>query len=215
MQKSIFGDALFALVVTSAATSAPAAFAQPAEPPAPPASPTMGAGPAAAAPASTATAPAPEYSNMKNEWAPGDPVPPGYRPDTEVFVPLVLAGSIQLGTSWLTLGVLPGSILIAAGAGDSICDDCTAAGVTLLIPGIGPFITMGVLAGYGDAAAAGYALLAVDGLIQGAGLGMLIAGLVMEKDVLVRDRGYGTEVELKPVIAAGPGGGTVGLGGSF
>jgi hypothetical protein len=74
---------------------------------------------------------------------------------------------------------------------------------------------MGVLAGYGDAAAAGYALLAVDGLIQGAGLGMLIAGLVMEKDVLVRDRGYGTEVELKPVIAAGPGGGTVGLGGSF
>lgn len=214
MQKSIFRDALFALVVTSAATSAPAAFAQPAEPPAPPASPTMGAGPAAAPAAPGAPAPVPEYTNVRNEWEPGDPIPPGYHPETEVFVPLVMAGAIQLGTSWLTLGVLPGSILLAAGS-ESNCDDCTAAGVTLLIPGIGPFITMGVLGGYGDAAAAGYALLAVDGLIQGAGLGMLIAGLVMEKDVLVRDRGYGTEVELKPVIAAGPGGGTVGLGGSF
>jgi hypothetical protein len=156
-----------------------------------------------------------EYTNVRNEWEPGDPVPPGYRPETEVFVPLVMAGGIQLGTSWLTLGVLPGAILLVAGAGDSLCDDCTAAGATLLIPGIGPFLTMAVLGGYGDAAAAGYALLAVDGLIQGAGLGMLIAGLVMEKDVLVRDRNAGTEVEFKPVVSAGPGGGTVGLGGTF
>ena len=131
-----------------------------------------------------------------------------------MFIPLIMAGSIQLGTSWLTIGVLPGAVLLAAGS-EVDCPDCTIAGVTMLIPAIGPFVTMGVLAGYGEAAGAGYALLAVDGLIQSAGLAMLIAGLVIEKDVLVRDRGAGTEVEIKPIVSAGPGGGTAGLSGSF
>ncbi len=204
MESSCFKGGLCALTVAALAVVAPEALAQSDEPADPPAA-------AARAPAPAAV---PEYTNVRNEWEPGDPVPPGYHADTEMFIPLVMAGGIQLGTSWLTLGVLPGAILLAAG-GEVDCADCTAAGATMLVPAIGPFLTMAVLGGYGAGAAAGYALLAVDGLIQGAGLGMLIAGLVMEKDILVRDRVGGTDVELKPVVSAGPAGGTAGLSGSF
>ena len=163
--------------------------------------------PAAAAP------PTPSYSNVKNEWHEGDPVPPGYHGEKQVYVPLVMAGAIQLGTSWLTLGVPPGAILLAAGS-ESSCSGCTAAGATLLVPAVGPFLTMIVLGAYGEAQPVGYVLLTVDGLIQGAGLGMLIAGLVMQEDVLVRAPG-GPDVVIKPMASVGAQGGVAGLSGSF
>ncbi|MBL8743930.1 MAG: hypothetical protein JNK04_22635, partial [Myxococcales bacterium] len=156
------------------------------------------------------------YSNVKNEWHEGDPLPPGYHAEKEVYVPLVMAGAIELGTTWLTLGVLPGSILLAADAESSgSCVACASGGGTLLVPAIGPFLAMIVLGAEGVKEPVGYALLAVDGLVQSAGLGMLIAGLVMQRDVLVRDRVAGVEVEVAPVVSAGPGGGTLGLSGSF
>ncbi|MFO0555423.1 MAG: hypothetical protein U0271_44005 [Polyangiaceae bacterium] len=161
----------------------------------------------------------PSFSNVRNEWRPGDPLPAGYHAEKEPYVPLVMAGSIQLGTSWLTLGVLPAAILIVGGIDSQTdtnpCQSCVATGATLFVPALGPFAAMATLGAYGESEPAAYALLAVDGLIQGVGLGMLIAGLAMQHDVLVRDRGGRADVELTPVVAAGPDGGKLGLSGSF
>lgn len=218
VKQSCVRGALLSMVV-SCALLAPAAFAQPAAPQAepPPAEPTATAA-VPQTPPPPAEAPPPNYSNVKNEWHEGDPLPAGYHAEKEMYVPLVMAGAIELGTTWLTLGVLPGAILLAAGAdssGLSSCVACTSGGATLLVPAIGPFLAMIVLGAEGATEPAGYALLAVDGVIQSAGLGMLIAGLVMQRDILVKDRVAGIDVEVQPVVSAGPGGGTLGLSGSF
>lgn len=223
-KRSVLRGALLSLAIAGLSLLAPVASAQPAaQPAASAAAPADPAAPAAAAPPATAAqaapAPPPNYSNVKNEWHEGDPLPPGYHAEKEVFVPLVMAGGIELGTSWLTLGVLPGAVLLAAGveaqSSTVDCDSCIAGGATLLVPGVGPFLTMVVLGANGETEPVGYVLLTVDGLIQGAGLGMLIAGLVMQRDVLVRDRAGQADLELKPVLNVGPGGGNVGLSGTF
>lgn len=209
--KECLRGSLFSILV-SCALATNTAFAQPAEPP--PAQPSATVA-TPQPPPPPAEAP-PNYSNVKNEWHEGDPLPPGYHAEKEMFIPLVMAGAIELGTTWLTLGVLPGAILLAADAETSgSCVGCGAGGATLLVPAIGPFLTMIVLGAEGATEPVGYALLAVDGVIQSAGLGMLIAGLVIQRDVLVRDRVAGVEVEVKPLVSAGPGGGTIGLSGSF
>ena len=169
----------------------------------------------AAAPQPAPVAAIPNYTNVRNEWAPGDPVPPGYHPETQMRTGLVIAGSVTLGASWLTLGVLPGAIVVSACTSlDS--SECTVAGGVLMIPVLGPFLTMPVIASYSDIDGAAIALLTVDGLIQSSGLAMLIAGIVAEQDVLVRDTNIGgVDVKFQPLVAADANGTRVGITGSF
>ncbi len=173
------------------------------------------AAPTATAAAAPAVAPIPNYSNVRNEWEPGDPVPPGYHPETQIRTGLVIAGSVTLGASWLTLGLLPGAIVVSA-CTDLDSSECTVAGGVLMIPVLGPFLTMPVIASYSDIDGAAIALLTVDGLIQSSGLAMLIAGIVAEQDVLVRDTNIGgVDVKFQPLVAADANGTRVGISGSF
>lgn len=218
-------QALCSLLAAAAVAFSPAALAQQAEPPAaPPASDPPSAPMAATQPVgapAAATQPAapvaaiPNYSNVRNEWSPGDPVPPGYHPETQIRTGLVIAGSVTLGASWLTLGLLPGAIVVSA-CTDLDASECTVAGGVLMIPVLGPFLTMPVIASYTDIDGAAIALLTVDGLIQSSGLAMLIAGIVAERDVLVRDTNIGgVDVKISPLLSADAIGTRVGITGSF
>ena len=135
-------------------------------------------------------------------------------------MPLVIAGASVLGSTWLLFGVLPGAIIM--GTCDAVtsvggsCGSTYAAGGTLLIPAIGPFITMGVLGANSDLGGAGAAILAVDGLVQCGGLAMLIAGLAVKHDILIRDHVGGMDIQLMPVpMQLGASGAGVGVVGAF
>jgi hypothetical protein len=155
----------------------------------------------------------PGYSPPKLDWSQGEPIPPGYHPSTEIRQGFVIAGSVTLGVSWVFGGVIPGIIVLAGGGGGY--------GVPLLIPAIGPFISMGTIAGAagsgGSVGGAVLAVLAVDGLVQSAGAALLIYGVVAKKDVLVRnDRVGNTTVTWMPTpMAVGQRGQGFGIVGTF
>lgn len=144
------------------------------------------------------------------DWDDRQPIPPGYHPESEVRMGLVIAGASTLGALWLT------SVVIGAvGAETQEAIDCTFnecdqgdEWYPLFVPVAGPFIAAGTL----DASGAGLGLLIFDGVVQAGGLAMLIAGLAAQKTVLRRDLG-GLELELAPT--AGPQGGSLGVIGRF
>ncbi len=157
---------------------------------------------------------APAYANMRGaEWEPGDPIPPGYHPEGEIRQGLVIAGAVTLGTTWLLLGVLPASLTLAACSEfGSSGTDCALAG-TLFVPAIGPFIAMP----FATESALAEVLLAFDGLAQSSGAVMLILGLALQKDVLVKDVAIGdTDIKFKPTpMSVGRTGNGFGVVGTF
>src|SRR4051812_26805889 len=108
------------------------------------------------------------------DWAPGEPVPPGYRPSTKIRTGLVIGGAVTLGAVWL-LNVATASIAVSVDSNGSVA-------APLFAPVVGPFIAIGTL----HANALGGFWLAFDGVVQAAGAAMLIAGIAAPKTILQR-----------------------------
>jgi hypothetical protein len=102
----------------------------------------------------------------------GDPVPAGYHPETRARLGLVIGGSVTFGVFYMM------SVLVA-GIGTLVGSSDTG---TLYLPAVGPFLTMG-----NTTSGEVKTLLAVDGIVQTAGVVMLVAGIAAPKTVLVRN----------------------------
>jgi hypothetical protein len=111
-----------------------------------------------------------------------------------------------LGSGAVLFGVTYGITVITAAAVTDICNadstlGCRDAKWPLYIPVAGPFIQMGYVSGNGSNTAK--ALLGIDGVLQGAGLTMMIAGAVLTAQGRSRPARYS--------VAPYAGGGSVGL----
>lgn len=83
---------------------------------------------------------------------------------------LIIGGSVTFGVFWLTTAVVGG----------------TYNDYRLIIPVVGPFLVLHP--NYSPEDRSANAFLVIDGIVQGAGLIMLLVGLLSKKKVLVRDR---------------------------
>jgi hypothetical protein len=173
------GTLLAAAALLAVVMTAPRAQAQP-SPDAPPPQPPP---PAYAVPAGPAEI---------EDWEEGEPIPPGYVPESRVRKGLVIAGAITLGVKWL-IDIPVALILVAA---EEVVEGESTRYWPLFIPAVGPFITMGTAT---NEATAAYVLLAIDGVIQTGGLAMLIVGLAAQETVLVR-QSKGFDLKVAPVV---------------
>ena len=124
----------------------------------------------------------------------GQRAPPGYQLKSEPRTGLVIGGAVTLGTVWIST-ILAASIVDAVRNADREKDEPRDNGAApLFIPVFGPFIAISTL----DAEGPGITVLVMDGLAQGAGAGMLIAGLTAERKVWVRQVGN-VELRLAPI----------------
>ena len=110
----------------------------------------------------------------------GTQVPPGARLVTRPRGGLIVAGSTIFGTLWLTTAMF--GTLFSEGAGYR---SGSQPELWLVLPVLGPFAYM--LAEDNVSTAAGF-WLAFDGLAQGAGLAMLIAGIARPGQYVAYDR---------------------------
>lgn len=113
-------------------------------------------------------------------WEEGDPIPPGYHPDTRARKGLIIGGAVTFGVFYL-ISALVGAVALDCQSTFSN-SSCGGLGV-LLIPAAGPFIAIGTAKADGG----GAAILVIDGLAQAGGLAMLILGIALPKTVLVRN----------------------------
>lgn len=138
------------------------------------------------------------------DWEEGEPVRPGYHPETRVRKGLVIGGAVTFGTVYLL------TALIGAVATD--VDEATGGSsgdiVPLFIPVVGPFIAIGTL----HPPTTGGFFLALDGVAQAAGVAMFIYGLAAPRSVQVRNDVSKTFVRPVPMVVGGtsPGVGVVG-----
>jgi hypothetical protein len=113
-------------------------------------------------------------------WEDGDPVPPGYHPDTRVRKGLVIGGAVTFGVFYL-ISALIGAVALDCNSVTS-SNACGGLGV-LLIPVAGPFIALGTA----KPDAGGTVALLIDGLAEAGGAAMLILGIAIPRTVLVRN----------------------------
>lgn len=109
----------------------------------------------------------------------GTPVPPGARIVTRPRIGLVVAGAVTFGSVWLLtamVGTLAGSDYYRSGSQPELW---------LVAPVLGPFA---YLAADNNVSSVGAFWLVFDGLVQGAGLAMLIAGIARPGQYLAYDR---------------------------
>jgi hypothetical protein len=153
------------------------------------------------------------YGPRRTYWEPGDPVPRGYRAVPRIRTGLVVAGAVTFGVTYLTTALI----------GAAVSDVRTATGSfdrsskLLMIPLFGPFTLLG-----STVSATGQLGLVLDGLVQAAGIGMFVTGLVWPKLTLV-PAGYGEnkvdappKLEITPMpMPMGVAGGGMGLVGKF
>jgi hypothetical protein len=128
------------------------------------------------------------------DYEDGDPVPAGYHVDTRIRRGLVIGGAVTFGSTYLLTA-------LTATAASEVDNDFTP----LFVPVVGPFITIGSA----NASGAGAFWLAFDGVVQSAGVTMLVIGLAAPRTVLVRDDVGRPSLSLAPVAL---GRGTMGLG---
>ena len=105
----------------------------------------------------------------------GDPIPVGYRRDEKPITGLVIAGPIVLGLGWLTSSMV--GLLMAA---DRLGDDNGF--IPMVVPVAGGLITIGTAKDRNREGAAIGGVMSF--VVQSAGLGMLIGGLVAKRPVL-------------------------------
>jgi hypothetical protein len=187
-------SALTTSVGAQSAPQAPEQVAQP-QPAPPPASDNAGlAAPPPAGYSGLAAQPAPGTTYAPAPGAPYAP-PPGapyyqgaemYRPRPRISKGMLIGGSITLGVSYLVSATI-GLALIDQPRYE--CIDCKDVAPWLIVPVIGPFIGAGQAAG-------GEAVIALLGVAQLAGLGLLIGGIIRYKNTKRRamEQGYAFEL---------------------
>lgn len=119
----------------------------------------------------------------------GEPIPAGYTLKTRLHRPLIVAGSITFGTSYL-LSVIGAAAAVGGTDGGSY--------TPLFVPCVGPFIAVGTV----KTDDVGQFWLTLDGLTQSAGAAMLIAGLLVDQKYLQRAPAAPTAL-LHPEISVG------------
>jgi hypothetical protein len=117
------------------------------------------------------------------DYSEGDPVPQGYHLEKKARKGLIIGGSIMFGTVWLV------SAIVAA---FDRRKDVKLGGVPL----VGPWIAVGS----GSLKDNEVGIWVGSGLLQLGGLAMLTMGIVMKKQVLVRDK---VSLELSPTGVSG------------
>ncbi|WP_437739291.1 hypothetical protein WME73_27010 [Sorangium sp. So ce302] len=133
-------------------------------------------------------------------WREGEPVPPGYHPETRVRKGLVISGSIVFGTVYL---------FTAIGGGDAVYRGSPGY-AALFVPCAGPFITLATTRQDDLETMA----LVLDGLVQITGAALLVPGLLVPRRVLVRDD-VNQPFVLPAPMALGPSSAGLGLVGRF
>lgn len=128
-------------------------------------------------PSSTA-APKPRPREMP--YDPGKPIPEGYHLETRANRKLIGAGAGVLGGAWI-FSVVLASVIIDQNSGNDLGYG------PLFAPVLGPFIALGTSTLDWDQDGYVGAFLVLDGLAQVGGAAMLIAGLVRDVKLLVRD----------------------------
>jgi len=130
------------------------------------------------------------------DYQEGNPVPVGYHVESRVRRGMVVGGSISFGIMYFF------SALTAA-----VGSDAGVNNQALWIPGIGPFIQIANSNSSTERFFCGF-----DGLIQSAGIAMLVYGIASPKTVLVRnDLG----LVIRPMPFTVRNGGGMALGGTF
>ena len=153
------------------------------------------------APAPGATAP---QGPRILDYEEGDNIPAGYRTGTRVRTGLVIGGAVSLGVGYLFTIMVAGIGQLASNISDSSKDFGP-----LLIPVVGPFIGIGTT----HASTGGGFGLGFLGVVQTAGLGMLIGGIAAPKTVLIRNDIAGVKFNVIPQL--GPTSAGMGMVGSF
>ncbi|WP_437565952.1 hypothetical protein [Sorangium sp. So ce542] len=133
-------------------------------------------------------------------WREGEPVPPGYHPETRVRKGLVISGAIVFGTVYL---------FTAIGGGDAVYRGSSGY-AALFVPCAGPFLTLATTQQDDLETMA----LVLDGLVQVTGAALLLPGLFVPKTVLVRDD-VSKPIVLPAPMALGPSSAGLGLVGRF
>lgn len=133
------------------------------------------------------------------------PAPLGYRMDTRPNGGLMIAGSVILSSAW-AISAFTGGLFLSGGSRN------TEGYGPLLVPIIGPFITLGTgsdvdLSNENDRMAA--TLVILNGVTQVTGLAMLIAGIAADQKYWVRNDIPSAASLRTPEILIGPGGGAL------
>lgn len=127
--------------------------------------------------------------------------PEGYDLDLQVRKGLVIGGAVTFG-SLVVVSSISATILL---------DEEAGAAAALFVPVVGPFIAAGTL----EATVMPSVLLALDGVGQVVGLGLLIAGATQKRPVWVLRPDSYVRIDVEPVAVASDDGGFAGLRGSF
>ncbi|KYF65048.1 hypothetical protein [Sorangium cellulosum] len=133
-------------------------------------------------------------------WREGEPVPPGYQPETRVRKGLVISGAIVFGTVYL---------FTAIGGADAVYRGSSGY-AALFVPVAGPFLTLATTRQDDLETMA----LVLDGLVQITGAALLLPGLLVPKTVLVRDD-VGKAFVVPVPMSFGPSSAGLGLVGRF
>jgi hypothetical protein len=149
-------------------------------------------------PYATAPPPAPNDAPKQLDYEEGQPIPPGYHLKEKVRVGPVVAGSCTFGVLWL-ISIFTSTIGTALGD-DDVRD--------LWIPVVGPFITIARVDNNRSTPS-----LAIDGVGQAVGVGLLVWGISSPKTVLLRNDLAGIEIHATPMVTGKSAG--FGLGGMF
>jgi hypothetical protein len=171
----------------------PPSYAQPMYPP-------VYAQPGYAPPGSYAPGYAPPQRRRRSERLNPDDPPPGYHTESRVQTGLIVGGALTFGIPYVLSATAAASSLSGSG---SMYEP-------LFIPIVGPFITLSsahVFAGTNDAATqvarvfGGFGLV-LDGLIQLGGATLLIVGIAVPREVVVRDAAAMPELSFGPTGAS-------------
>jgi len=138
------------------------------------------------------------------DYEEGDNIPAGYRTTTRVRKGLVIGGSVTLGVGYLFTIMVAGIGQLASDISSSTKDFGP-----LLIPVVGPFIGIATT----HASTGGAFGLGFLGVVQTAGLGMLIGGIAAPKTVLIRNDVAGVKFNVIPQLSPTSAG--MGMVGSF